>query len=107
MSVKLRWKKYASGTESTYLDIIEGKERSYKFLGIKTFRGDKNRKVKKQQAELVRSKLEIELMNNHFGLPSDAKLNSSFIGYCDNFWTLTTKRERESTRQHLLNSRHT
>lgn len=105
MAVKLRWKKYTSGTQSAYLDIIEGPERKYKFLGIKIQKGDKKRKEKKDQAEIIRATYEVELNNNRYGLASDRKLNSSFMKYFDDFlknYHKASKRKYDATHQKFL-----
>lgn len=85
MSVKLRWKTYPNGTKSAYLDIYEKGKRRRKSIDVKIEKGDKDKKSKKQLAEMIRTKYHENLLNQKWNLVDEDKLNISFLKYYQNF----------------------
>ncbi len=83
MSVKLRTKTLSDGRKSYYLDIYHGGSRKYEFLKIHTGKKDTpdDRKEKKQLAESIRAKRELEIQNDEFGFIPKHKKNIDFLQY--------------------------
>ncbi|MEZ4952614.1 MAG: site-specific integrase [Saprospiraceae bacterium] len=87
MSVKLRNKTLASGAKSYYLDIYSNGERQYEFLKIYINKKDtsEDKKEKKQLAESIRAKRELQLSSNEHGFIPKHKKNVDFILFYEKY----------------------
>ncbi len=81
MSVKLRKKKLSDGRTSLYLDCYANGTRHYEFLNIYTLPGAIENKEKLRQAEIVRTKRELEQSGERFGIVTDHRKSADFIKY--------------------------
>ena len=91
MGVKLRVKKYTSGTQTYYLDINTNNQRTFEFLDIKV---DKNtssddKKQKRQLAENTAAKRQLEIEHNQHGfIPKHRKkviFNDYYQAFLDSY----------------------
>jgi integrase len=81
MSIKLRSKRLSDGSESFYLDIYYKGNRQYQFLDIKIRKNDPDRRQKKELAEKIRTKKEIELHSTIHDIPNFSNGGTDFIEY--------------------------
>lgn len=82
MSVHLREKKLSDGRVSLYLDIYQDGKRSYEFLKVYYNPKNKNdKKHKKELAENVRAKRELEMSCSEHGFVPHFKRRSNFVEY--------------------------
>lgn len=81
MSVKLRSKKLKDGSESLYLDIYHRGKRSYDFIGLKIKKNKQNRRQIKELAEKIRSKKELEIHANAYGIPNNYNGKEDFLKF--------------------------
>ncbi|SNS52987.1 Site-specific recombinase XerD [Ekhidna lutea] len=100
MGVKLRLKEYKSGTKTFYLDIYHNNQRTFEFLEIRI---DKNatsndRKEKKELAERVRAKRELELENYVHGTIPKHRKKANFNDYYQEFLNSYTKKDKRMFR---------
>jgi integrase len=85
MSVKLRWKTIAKGRKSAYLDICTDSERYKEYLKIHVGKGISDSKEKKQLAESIRAKRELQLVANEHGFKPKFKKDIDFLAYYQKF----------------------
>ena len=100
MGVKLRQKEYKSGTKTYYLDIWHNNQRTFEFLEIRI---DKNstsveRKEKKELAERVRAKRELELENYIHGTIPRHRKKACFNDYYNAFLDSYKKNDKRMFR---------
>ena len=99
MSVKLREKKLAKGI-SYYLDIYHDGRRYYETL-FKVLPND-NKKEKKELAQVIRNKRELELYNNSFEVKSTKSSKISIYQYLDDYLLTYNKRDVNTMRASIL-----
>ena len=87
MGVTLRVKKYSSGTNTFYLDIWHNNQRTFEFLDIKFKPGDSSseRKEKKELADKIRAKRQLELDNYQHGFIPKHRRRTNFNDYYNAF----------------------
>lgn len=87
MSVKLRVKKYKSGTSSYYLDVYQNGNRHAEFLGL-SFKDRDTKDFKKEQQELaesIKAKRQLELQATEYGFIPKHKRRANFNDYYQTF----------------------
>lgn len=86
MSIKLRSKRLSNGSESLYLDIYHKGKRDYEFLDIKIKKNDPERKQKKELAERIRAKREMEIHHIFYDIPNISNGKEDFIEFYNSNW---------------------
>jgi integrase len=96
MSIEIRKKKLANGKESLYLDIYKkGFKRKCMTLGIYLDQDRAKNKEKMEKAKQIRAAMELEMISEEHGLPSNVKSRANFIDY---FQAQTDKVSHPGTR---------
>lgn len=87
MSVKLRLKKYKSGTVSYYLDVYQSGNRHTEFIDVSFSAKDSKliREEKKTLAENIRAKRQLEIESGSHGFIPKHKKQASFNDFYINF----------------------
>lgn len=85
MSVKLRTRKQAKNRTRFYLDIYQNGNRSYETLDISFLPGDKDKKEKKELAERIRAKRELEISSQEYGFTPKHLKKADFLEYYQAF----------------------
>lgn len=87
MSVKLRSKKYKSGTVSFYLDIYNQGNRHAEFIGVSYTKRDNSKDIKEKKAlaENIRAKRQLEIESGNYGFIPKHKKQASFNDYYNAF----------------------
>jgi len=99
MSVKLREKKLAKGI-SYYLDIYHEGQRYYETLFKVLPKDDK--KSKKELAQVIRNKRELELFNNSFEVKPIKISKLSIYHYLDDYLSTYNKKDLNTMRACIL-----
>lgn len=94
MSVKLRTRKYAKGNIKFYLDIYTNGNRTYEFLDIGYFPRDKDKKEKKELADKIRAKRELEVSSQDHGFVPKHLKRSNFLVFYENFLDNYRKKDK-------------
>lgn len=94
MSVYLRDKKLTSGKTSLYLDIYLNGKRHYEFLNLYLTKNREQNKEIKSLAESIRSKRELEIKHDQFGLIPSFKIKGNFVSYFEEIKKTRPKSER-------------
>lgn len=101
MSVKLRWKSLQDGRKSAYLDIYHNGERQYEFLKVYLSPRDPDRREKKQLAESIRAKRELDMQNDEYGFIPQHRQKVDFLEYYRKFLAGYKGRDRRLVRYSL------
>lgn len=99
MSVKLREKKLAKGF-TYYLDIYHEGKRYYETL-FKVLPND-DKKAKKELAQVIRNKRELELYNNFFEVKPTKSSKITIYQYLDDYLSTYNKRDVNTMRASIL-----
>ncbi|MBK7244392.1 MAG: site-specific integrase [Saprospiraceae bacterium] len=92
MAVKVRWKKITGGEAAHLVIHLDGK-RHHESLGIKIYKGDPEKKNKRELVKQIRSERELELFsNNHYHIP-EHKQKLSFINYFESYLESYSKKD--------------
>jgi len=87
MRVILREKKGTKNRSSLYLDIYNNKVRDYKFLKLYIFTNPKSsdernhNALMRRKADIIRAKLEVELIDNTYGIITSKQSTIKFLDY--------------------------
>lgn len=101
MSVKLRTREQAKKRTRFYLDIYINGSRSYETLDISYLPNDKDKKEKKELAEITRDKRALEISSQEYGVIPKHKKKVDFIEYFQRYIDNCTKADKRIFRYSL------
>ena len=85
MSVRIRYRKLASGGRRPFLDIYHLGQRTKESVDIIIYHGDPSRNEKLKLLEKIRAKREMELLSGQFNFNASKKKQIDFLKYWKEF----------------------